>query len=157
MRFLYQGDSELAETAYAIGLLHSIGRVVLDGTMRTCFDVEMAFEESTARRIADAETLEFGINHAEVGSHALRTWGFSKLVYGPIGRQFSLTPTVDENDWSQSLAICRFVSDRVLEALRGGSDSMGAEGRAIYRGRPLSDLFEYTLMTVEQESSFALN
>ncbi len=151
MRYIYQGDTDQSETAYAIGLLHSIGRIIVQEAVRLSSEDDLLFIEKTARRLAEAETSEFGINHAEVGGLALKTWGFSKHVYAPISAQFSNAPVKDSYDWTQSLAIARFTADRTLEALNGVADPLRGEGRAIYRGKTLSELFEYTLAMVEDE------
>lgn len=151
MRFIYQGDTDQSETAYAIGLLHSIGRVIVEEAVRLSGEEDLFFIERTSRRLAEAEVSEFGINHAEVGGLALRAWGFSKHVYAPISAQFSNSSVKDSFDWTQSLAISRFTADRTLEAINGVGDPLRGEGRAIYRGKTLSELFEYTLAMVEEE------
>ncbi len=157
MRYIYQGDKEQSETAYAIGLLHSIGRVIVDETVGECADEELVFVERTVRRLAESEHIEFGLNHAEVGGLALEMWGFSKHVHAPIAAQFSNQPQKDRFDWVQSLAISRFTADRVLEALNGTPDPLRGEGRAVYRGKTLSEIFEYTLAMVEEDGDLSSN
>ncbi len=155
MRYIYQGDKEQSETAYAIGLLHSIGRVIVDEAVCKCAEEEFVFVERTVRRLAESEFREFGITHAEVGGMALEMWGFSKHIHVPIAAQFSNQPQKDSFDWVQSLAISRFTSDRVMEALNGMSDPLRGEGRAVYRGKTLSEIFEYTLAMVEEDGDLS--
>ncbi|MDQ8179470.1 HDOD domain-containing protein [Pelagicoccus sp. SDUM812005] len=152
MRYLYQGDTEQSETAYAIGLLHGIGRVVVAEVVRLAEDEDLVFMERTSRRLAEAELSEFGVTHAEVGGLALKTWGFSELIHRPIAAQFSKDAAKDKFDWTQSLAISRFIADRVQESLSGVANPLRGEGRAVYRGKTLSELFEYTLAMVEEEA-----
>ncbi len=153
MRFIYQGDAELSETAYAIGLLHAIGRVIVEEAVRRSSEEDLVFIERTSRRLAEAEFGEFGTTHAEVGGLALKMWGFSKRVHVPVSSQFSIESEEDPFDWAQSLAISRFTSDRIMEALDGMADPLLGEGRAVYRGKTLSELFEYTLAMVEEDAS----
>lgn len=157
MRYLYQGDSDQSETAYAVGLLHSIGRVIVDLAARSRGDCDLVFGERTARRLAELEFLEFGTTHPEVGGLALKHWGFSEKVYGPVAAQFSSVPGAASFDLAESLAIARFIADRVMEALAGGPRALGSEGRAIFKGRPLSEVFEYSLGIVEDELETLLN
>ncbi|MDQ8184538.1 HDOD domain-containing protein [Pelagicoccus sp. SDUM812002] len=152
MRFIYQGDAELSEIAYAIGLLHSIGRVIVNEAVRLSGEDDLLFLDRTSRRLAEAELSEFGITHAEVGGLALKAWGFSKHIYGPISAQFARETATDHFDWTQSLAIARFTSDRIMEALKGVTDPLRREGRAVYRRKTLSEIFEYTLAMVEDEA-----
>ncbi|MDQ8198392.1 HDOD domain-containing protein [Pelagicoccus enzymogenes] len=152
MRFIYQGDTERAETAYAIGLLHAIGWVIVDEAVRLISGDELVFLEKTSRRLAEAELREFGTTHAEVGGLALKIWGFSKEVHVPVSSQFLNPPMKDRYDWTQSLAIARFLADRVLESFNGVKDPLRGEGRAVYRGKTLSEVFEYTLAMVEEEA-----
>lgn len=151
MRYLYQGDFEQAETAYAIGLLHSIGRIVVSEAVKKSRLKELCFEEKTTRRLAEAELREFGTTHAEVGSYALRTWGFSEKIYAPVGRQFSKAGDRDTSDWTQSLTVSRFVSDQVIKALRGTSEPVCSEASTVYRGKRLGEIFEFTLAVLENE------
>ena len=152
MRYIYQGDADQSEAAYAIGLLHSIGRVIVEEAVQLSQDRDLVFLEGTSRRLAEAEWSAFGTNHAEVGGLALKRWGFSKNIHQPISAQFSETAATDSADWTQSLAIARFISDRVMEALGGAADPLRGEGRAVYRRKPLSEIYEYTLAMVEEET-----
>lgn len=157
MRHMYQGDTDLSQTAYSIGLLHAIGRVVIDEGVRSRGETELIFQERNSRRFAEVERFELGTTHAEVGGLALKKWGFSKDVYLPIASQFSSSESEDVQEWNQSLAIARFTADRVMEALDGVADPLKGEGRAVYRGKNLFELFEYTLAIVEDEVSTQLN
>ncbi|MBK1875407.1 HDOD domain-containing protein [Pelagicoccus mobilis] len=157
MRYLYQGETEQAETAYAIGLLHSIGKIVVNEAVKQSKMKDLCFEEKTLRRLAEAERAEFGMTHAEVGSYALKSWGFSESVYAPIGVQFSKNKGEDSDDWAQSLAVSRFVADRVIDSIRGNPDPMRSEAASRYRGIRLGDVFESTLAVVEAEMIEELN
>lgn len=151
MRYFYQGDSEQAETGYAIGLLHSIGRIVVHEAVKRSKEKDLCFEESTLLRLAEAEKRVFGMTHAEVGSYALESWGFSEKVFGPIGLQFARSEQEDEYDWAQSLTVSRLIAKQVIEALRGNADPMGAEAETVYRGLRLGEVFDFTLAIVERE------
>lgn len=157
MRYLYQGDSDRTETAYTIGLLHAVGRIVIDEAIRASREEDFVFEARTARRLADAERSEFGTTHAEMGGLALKAWGFSERVYGPIFKQFAQSDTSECSQWTESLAIARFMADRVMEAVEGVADPLKGHGRAHYRGKLLSDLFDYTFGIVQAEMTIEGN
>lgn len=71
----HTGDRALAETAFAAGLMHDLGKVVLAAN----FDEQYLGVQSLARKqqipVPDIEREIFGATHGEVGAYMLGLWG----------------------------------------------------------------------------------
>lgn len=65
----------LSGEAYAAGLLHDIGKVVLRQTDPECFRAVIAMVEEQGEPMEDAERGLFGSSHAEVGAWLAERWG----------------------------------------------------------------------------------
>ena len=72
------------ETAFIIGLMHDIGRIVLG--LRVDFTY---FEQQQGHMwgepLIEVEERNYGIGHAEAGEHLLRRWGFPDIISQSIG------------------------------------------------------------------------
>jgi HD-like signal output (HDOD) protein/CheY-like chemotaxis protein len=69
------GDRSMAETAFAAGLMHDLGKVVLAAN----FDEQYLGVQSLARKqqipVPDIEREIFGATHGEIGAYMLGLWG----------------------------------------------------------------------------------
>ena len=71
-----------ADEAYTLGLLHYIGKTLLDRSNPSEYEKVMMLVEKGATDI-QAERAVFGCDHIEVGAAAAEMWGFPEmLVYG---------------------------------------------------------------------------
>jgi len=64
-----------AEQAYAGGLLHDLGKILLAANLPTPFAEAVRIAKETSTELADAETQLLGANHAEIGASLLAIWG----------------------------------------------------------------------------------
>ena len=72
-------------TAYTAGLLHDIGKVVLDQYVAAAYPLfyrEMADETTD---LCQAEKNIFGLDHAQIGSRLARKWSFPESLVDAIG------------------------------------------------------------------------
>ena len=69
-----RNKSALADVAYTAGLLHDIGKVILNNTVKESYHevVEMAYEQNIP--FMDAENEVLGFNHAMIGSKLAEKW-----------------------------------------------------------------------------------
>jgi putative nucleotidyltransferase with HDIG domain len=67
------GDAELAFTG---GLLHDLGKFVLNLHSRREYDEVIAARRASRRELAEEERLAFGFDHAEVGAAMGDAWSF---------------------------------------------------------------------------------
>lgn len=62
---------------FTAGLLHDMGKVILDQTFKEGYGQTVATAARNGTRLADLETTNYGMNHAEVGARLLHRWKFS--------------------------------------------------------------------------------
>lgn len=86
-RLLVQAESpQLAEEAFLAGLLHDIGKLVLNQQAADRFDeiVQAVYNEN--KRFAETERDMLGFDHAEVGALLVNKWKLSPLLESIIAR-----------------------------------------------------------------------
>ena len=74
--------------AYTVGLLHSVGLLLIDRHLRMVADPGLRLQEQPASPLPRQETRLLGMNHAQVAAFVLRKWNFGPEVVEPIERQF---------------------------------------------------------------------
>jgi putative nucleotidyltransferase with HDIG domain len=75
------GRKEESDSLFVIGLLHDIGKVVLDQFFAE--DYQKALEETGCQEsseVCEAEENYFGMDHGEVGNILLRRWNFPETM-----------------------------------------------------------------------------
>lgn len=79
------GKAEEGEHLFVVGLLHDIGKVVLDQFFSNDFNrvLDQASEESGAQ-LCEMERKIIGIDHGEVGGILLERWKFPSMIRIPI-------------------------------------------------------------------------
>ncbi len=109
----YVSDNEtLQEESYVAGLLHDVGALVLSAG--TPNEYEQAIELAQRERIAlcEAERLQFGATHAQVGGFLLELWGFPVPIVEAV--TFHDSPSsVGHREFSPLTAV--HVADRLTE------------------------------------------
>jgi HD-like signal output (HDOD) protein/CheY-like chemotaxis protein len=68
-------DRKLAEDAWAAGLLHDVGKLVLASELPDHLTSAMALAAKTGQTPWQAEQKIYGVSHAEVGAYLLGLWG----------------------------------------------------------------------------------
>ncbi|TVR54795.1 MAG: HDOD domain-containing protein [Puniceicoccaceae bacterium] len=74
--------------AYTIGLLHDLGKTVLELSMPKAYEAVFDRVENDHWGLARAERDLLGFDHAEVGCALLRHWGFGDVVCLPVGHHY---------------------------------------------------------------------
>jgi putative nucleotidyltransferase with HDIG domain len=79
-RNYFAGDRRLVEDAYVCGLLHDMGKIVLEAANEKLF--KTVLEICGAKGIPSTliETLASGTNHAEVGAKIAEKWNFPDVI-----------------------------------------------------------------------------
>jgi HD-like signal output (HDOD) protein len=68
-------DAKLADQAYAAGLLHDVGQLVLANNFDSEYNKVQLLAKNSGRPLWLIETESFGVSHAEVGAFLLGRWG----------------------------------------------------------------------------------
>ena len=115
-----QWDKKLAEDAFLTGLVHDIGRVIMDQHFPEEFALvyRMVTEDHVA--LGEAEKMVFELSHAEIGHHVARKWNFPAQIATAIGDHHGPVP---ENDWSQMAAMVHVADFIVHQAGLGLLDA----------------------------------
>jgi HD-like signal output (HDOD) protein/ActR/RegA family two-component response regulator len=71
----YLDDSHLAEQAFAAGVLHDIGKIILADSLPEEYSAILAESHATQTPIHVIERKHFDTTHAEVGAYLLAIWG----------------------------------------------------------------------------------
>jgi putative nucleotidyltransferase with HDIG domain len=73
-------NNNLVNEAHTAGLIHDIGKVVLDNHVQKYWDQIDHFMKEEEKTFLDAEHHFFGFDHAEVGSDICRKWNIPENI-----------------------------------------------------------------------------
>lgn len=120
--------------AYTAGLLHDIGKVVLDQYVTSAYPLFYRRLNDAGTSFSDIEKAILGINHSEIGSDLARKWSFPESLIDVIRyhhrpeeatRHLELVHTV----YLADLLMARFNTGLELERL--GTETLSARLKAI--------------------------
>jgi HD-like signal output (HDOD) protein len=103
------GMQEGLDTVYTIGLLHSLGKVVINqyylkhGLEIYTADAETEFTPALERKL-------LGFDHADAGAAILRKWNFPKEIYEPIQFQYNPLEAPSVSVGACMLYVARFAA-----------------------------------------------
>ena len=94
--------------AYTIGLLHSIGKIIINQVMADKYADVYALIEKEKLSLIEAETKVLGFNYAQLGMALLKKWNFPAEICEPIEHQFTPmeAPTQQLHACALHLAMC---------------------------------------------------
>ena len=78
-------DPGISDTAYLAGLIHDVGRIIMDRLILEMKADIANFMESEQKTFLDAETRFFGLNHAKVAAEVCTKWKFPSEMANAIG------------------------------------------------------------------------
>ena len=108
-------DRAQADVAFAAGLLHDAGRLVL---MSRAGDQFGAVLEEARRRHAPLHVVEaemLGATHAEVGAYLLGLWDLPHAVVEPVALHHSRPPRREPSDTASMVALANVLAHEVLD------------------------------------------
>jgi len=73
-----------SEEAFIAGLVHDIGKIVIDQYLNEDFQKICALVETGAARMIDAELQVLGVSHAQIGGWLARKWNLPKPLLQTI-------------------------------------------------------------------------
>lgn len=73
------------EEAFLAGLVHDIGRVILDQHFPEEFDKVVTLARAEQLSLTEAEERIFGLTHADIGRHVAQKWQFPDNIVAAIG------------------------------------------------------------------------
>lgn len=75
-------------TTYTVGLLHDIGKSVIDEVYETRYHEVFSIIEKDGMTLQQAECRLFGFDHAQIGAALMQNWNFPDEIVEPIAFQF---------------------------------------------------------------------
>ena len=109
------------DTAYTVGLLHSVGMIVISEEMESGQKGRPLLGNPFDSNLGDRERERFGFDHAEIGAELLRFWDFPPGMIEAI--RFQLIPTRCDSvpKLACLLGLARWVRDRLSFAAGHGA------------------------------------
>jgi putative nucleotidyltransferase with HDIG domain len=105
------------ETAYAVGLLHDLGLLVVDQFLPFDFLVVLRSAMEEDCDLTQVEEMVLGFNHGDVGMALVREWQFPKELAYAIGHHHS---PLDAPERYQPLCAVVYVAETLLQRLGPG-------------------------------------
>ncbi|WP_419785599.1 HDOD domain-containing protein [Pseudodesulfovibrio sp.] len=93
---LEKQDDTFVEDCFISGMLHDVGKLVLATEMPDRYNDVLEYVRANSVSVHEAEALEFGVTHAEVGAYLLGLWGFkARVVEAVHGHHLPIVCTED--------------------------------------------------------------
>ncbi|MEA3223646.1 MAG: HDOD domain-containing protein [Thermodesulfobacteriota bacterium] len=92
-------DTTLKEKAFFAGLLHDIGKLVLNQTMTDAYGNVLDKAMDVSKPLLDFEQEILGINHAEVGRSALSQWKLPEIYGESVGCHHAPMKVIDDDQY----------------------------------------------------------
>jgi HD-like signal output (HDOD) protein len=116
-------SGDAGEYLFMVGLLHDVGKVVLDRFFTEGFaKVLQGMEADPSGKLHEAEQEIIGVDHCEVAEMLLERWRFPPTIAGPIADHHRPAPSDGTNPRDVALLRVANVLAQMLE--------LGAEGNA---------------------------
>jgi putative nucleotidyltransferase with HDIG domain len=80
----HSDNSELAKEAHMAGLIHDVGKIILDGHIVEKKEEIESFMENEEKTFLEAESHYFRFNHAEIASEVCKKWNFPQSLSSAI-------------------------------------------------------------------------
>ena len=122
-------NPDLAKEAHMAGLIHDVGKIILDSYIVEKKEEFEAFMEKEEKTFLEAESHFFGFNHAEIASEVCKKWNFPESISFAI-RHHHQPSNSEGNELSYILHMADYIgilsgigydSDDVLYELEEGT------------------------------------
>ncbi|MEW6665800.1 MAG: HDOD domain-containing protein [Thermodesulfobacteriota bacterium] len=123
-----------SDVAYTAGLLHDIGKVVLDQFIARAFALFYRRTQMEGLNATEAETEIFGVTHNEVGGRLAERWALPEILTDVIlhhhhPEQAEVHPDLVHIIYLADLIMSRFMAGQEIERLN--TDSLGERLRTL--------------------------
>lgn len=105
-----------SEDGFTAGLLHGCGLLILDQYFPELMASVQDRVEQDEVPLSEAEELEMGFDHADLGAHLLQTWGLPDQIVDAV----KFHTNVDRHPGDMRMAACVHIADIVCRGLGYG-------------------------------------
>ncbi len=117
------GDRAAGERAFTAGLVHDIGKLLLNRPLRE--HLEQLPVAGSMEELLAAETSILGFNHAEAGGCLGEAWNFPPYLVETIAKHHEPRQAAEQKDLLRAVAAANMVAGHV--GLGGGSRNLDSE------------------------------
>lgn len=148
-------NSDLAFVAHTAGLIHDVGKLILDPFVLEHKDSIDSFLEDEQQTFLSAEKQVLGYDHAEIAAEICKIWNIPDIIATPI--RYHHSPSASQGD---ELAYMLHMADYATFMSGGGYDGNDfmyelEEGTMDFLGFEQSDVSDLTLEVMESLDQLA--
>lgn len=140
-----------ASTAYTIGLLHALGKIVLSLHFPEHYKKVFDLIDQGETSISKAERAIFTFDNAEVAGALLKKWDFKDVVAIPITYQYKPTKAPDYQDLSSMLHLSTWIASNIGFSCGRHAWAIEMEPEAIGMAHIKEELLHGLLITVSEK------
>ena len=147
---------DLVEEAHMAGLIHDVGKIILDSYIVEKKEEIESFMEKEEKTFLDAESQYFGFNHAEIASEVCKKWNFPESLIFPI-KYHHQPGNSDSSELSYILHMADYVA--ILSGIGYDSDDVLydlEDGTMDFFGFKNEDVSELVLKVTESVNTIAI-
>lgn len=113
----FEGSPLLSDEAYLAGLLHDLGKLILDQYFQLEHQQVIAHLDDHACGRDDAERAVLGADHGHIGAELLELWGLSDNIVEPVRWHHALDDAPEE--WRTAARLLR-TADKIIHERDAG-------------------------------------
>ena len=115
-----------ADTAYTVGLLHSMGKLVINEKVKGAYESVFELQNKRGISLIEAEEEILGFNHAELAGKLLKQWSFPDDISIPVAHQYTPEKAEDHEGMAHMIYLANFVIANI--GLNYGRDAWAVFG-----------------------------
>jgi putative nucleotidyltransferase with HDIG domain len=117
----HSDNSDLAKEAHMAGLIHDVGKIILDSHIAEKKAEIESFMENEEKTFLEAESHFFGFNHADIASEVCKKWNFPQSLSSAI-KHHHLPSASEGNKLSYILHMADYIA--ILSGIGYDSDDV---------------------------------
>ncbi|MGB0369798.1 MAG: HDOD domain-containing protein [Opitutales bacterium] len=143
MESLAKRLDEEADTAYTVGLLHSMGKLVINEKIQGTYEQVFDMQSKRDMTLIEAEEAILGFNHAMLAGTLLESWSFPEDITLPVTHQYFPEKAESHESMAHLIYLANFVIANI--GLNYGRDAW-----AIFGSQDALKFFEFDDLEMQE-------